>query len=587
MIVQCPSCASRYRVNDANIPPTGGKIRCPSCQHAFVVYPEAAADFEDDADKTSVADRPNLREVLKHMQGQGGNDEVARTEVMSGSELPDYGSMFGSDAGGDEDGEDRTVEMANPLNVINDLFRQDKSAPVEDDINTAEINADLIQKSIAKVRAQSGSIVGEKPPEKPPVPSPTTVPQPPPPKYGPPAGPPALPPRAAGGPPALPGQSGQFGARPGDLSDSSSGRSTPFQESKSSPDAFSNPPNLRGESTSSPSSPAVPSFGGEPLGSFGAPAAPAAPAAQAEPTADPEHQGPWKLQTNFGLTYEFPDTKGLKSWLSNRDELDGYTLSADGENFFPLEAFPQLRAAPASARRSGNFSSHPPGLGGLESPLGNPVQSPSGGFSPSSSGLNLSPFQTASGQPQYPERAPLPAPSAVATGPKINTENYRPPSREAKWNGVMWGVAAMLFVVAGAMLVQVLGWYDLKELILGTEAPAPIVQKHNDVPPPDDEVVVDTAEVEAERLRRQREQVDRILEDAEMDMSSNRLTSALERLNTARTLEPGRVRIYEMLAEINEKLGQTEEAETLRETAQELREQRDAPPPPDEQEDEG
>lgn len=65
MIVTCPSCSSKYRINDEKIPGKGARISCPSCAHKFVVFRDAApaapavapsrgrnfaADDEDDAD---------------------------------------------------------------------------------------------------------------------------------------------------------------------------------------------------------------------------------------------------------------------------------------------------------------------------------------------------------------------------------------------------------------------------------------------------------------------------------------------------------------------------------------------------------
>jgi hypothetical protein len=290
------------------------------------------------------------------------------------------------------------------------------------------------------------------------------------------------------------------------------------------------------------------------------------------PEVNPNHAGPWKLQTNFGLTYEFPDTKGLKSWLSNRDELDGFTLSADGENFLPLDSFPQLKASPASLRRSGQFAAQ----SGLHAnPLAaGPAQPAPAQTGPSASGLIESPFSTASGQAAFQERAPLPPPPAAATGPKIDTSTYRPPSRDDKWNVVIWALAGILLVVAAALVAEVTGVYPVKELLFGAEKSAPMVAPQQPIATSgqqeaDDEEV----ETEAQRRARLREQVDRILDDAEVDMASNRITSAIERLNTARTLEPQRVRVYERLAEAHEKLGQNEQAEAMRETAQELRDQ--------------
>jgi len=43
MNITCPSCASRYAVDDSRVPDNGVTIRCPSCQHKFVVKPDRDA----------------------------------------------------------------------------------------------------------------------------------------------------------------------------------------------------------------------------------------------------------------------------------------------------------------------------------------------------------------------------------------------------------------------------------------------------------------------------------------------------------------------------------------------------------------
>lgn len=39
MIVTCPSCAARYKLNDNKVTGRGAKITCPKCRYVFVVYP--------------------------------------------------------------------------------------------------------------------------------------------------------------------------------------------------------------------------------------------------------------------------------------------------------------------------------------------------------------------------------------------------------------------------------------------------------------------------------------------------------------------------------------------------------------------
>lgn len=123
MIVQCPHCSARYRVNEANIPASGGRIKCPSCQSSFVVYPEApepesaapAGGFDED--KTSVASMPDLQMLRNAAQAaakaQEEEEPSGATEVMGGDALPNFASLFGQKQNpGNNDG---TVEIQNPL----------------------------------------------------------------------------------------------------------------------------------------------------------------------------------------------------------------------------------------------------------------------------------------------------------------------------------------------------------------------------------------------------------------------------------------------------------------------------------------
>jgi predicted Zn finger-like uncharacterized protein len=42
MVVSCERCGSQYRVREDKLPPSGGRIKCPSCNHIFIVRPSAA-----------------------------------------------------------------------------------------------------------------------------------------------------------------------------------------------------------------------------------------------------------------------------------------------------------------------------------------------------------------------------------------------------------------------------------------------------------------------------------------------------------------------------------------------------------------
>lgn len=561
MIVQCPSCASRYRVNAANIPATGGKIRCPSCSHAFAVYPESAPEpeaFLDAENKTSIAERPNLQELLSQMrQGSAGaaggldvDDETddAQTEVMEGGNLPDFAALFGGNA----PETDSTVEMANPLLQAQRSVVDPASPAFQDDINTQELNADIVAASLGQVRAQAQS----KPPiqefpgmrpsgQAPPLPlvgqPPTSGQQrrlsapngPTPPPSMPPSAPPPTPMPGSPGlgvpssPPPQPGIS-------------------PPGAPQSSPMDFGSTPSLSGDASAT----------------------------------DATHEGPWKLQTNFGLTYEFADNKSLRNWLESRDDLDGFKLSADGTNFLPLSEFPQFQKPQP---RSATMANRSISSSGAMAPLPGAEQDAAFGSGPrrttSGVGLGSAPvpgISDGTGPPRSPFTTAQPA--VAGPGPvreKINPDEiYRPPSRDGGvLNKVLWITFGLLVIAAlavGVFLLDGMGVIDIFE----KEPPPtqPSQQITSPAPPPVLEEDLDETDGEALR-QRQEQQLQRMLEDAQEDLDSNRLTSAQDRLDNALLLEPERPEIYEMKAEIHEKLGESDLAREMREKAEQLRDE--------------
>ncbi len=50
MIVTCERCEQRYRIRAEKLPPQGGKIRCPTCRHVFVVRPGGETSDWNDGD---------------------------------------------------------------------------------------------------------------------------------------------------------------------------------------------------------------------------------------------------------------------------------------------------------------------------------------------------------------------------------------------------------------------------------------------------------------------------------------------------------------------------------------------------------
>lgn len=69
MIVSCPSCRARYKVDEAKIKGRGAKITCPRCRHVFVVYkdqdqqaPAPAPDHVDTVEEQAI-ERRDFRDV--------------------------------------------------------------------------------------------------------------------------------------------------------------------------------------------------------------------------------------------------------------------------------------------------------------------------------------------------------------------------------------------------------------------------------------------------------------------------------------------------------------------------------------------
>ncbi len=559
MIVQCPSCASKYRVNDANVPSSGGKITCPSCQHKFIVYPEekqpdqggGSSDLED---KTSVAFRPDLQKMVSKMReqgagaaGGGGQEEPpsGATEVMSGDSIPDF---LANQGGAPPD--DGTVEMRNPF-----------GEPDEDVAATEVVSGDMLDNLGFESPGQ-----GQSPPQarqqQQPQQSQAQQPQ----AQQPQAQQPASPPK--------PQQSAQI--------------PSPASPQQASPNPPSQPQAQQAQQAQQPAAGAEADFD-----DIDGPSGP-----------DADHDGPWKLKTNFGLTYEFPDTKSLKSWMSSREDLQGYSLSGDGESFHGLDEWPQIndgasganspRQMPSSQPNNPSSPQQPPsgsgggmsggnmgGMGAGNMGAGNMGGGNAGGMGAGSMGAgnmgggNMGGMGAGGAGGAGGSANPQPASPAASNSPgkKIEPKEYRPPSRDSKYHWVLWVVALLLTAVAAAIAVQTFGIYDLKSELLGA-APEEASQQQAaaEAPPADDqEAAADEPADDDAPDPRVAQKVDRLVKDAGRAVENNRLQTASEKLQNAKLLDPERVEVYEMLAQVYTKMGQDEDAEKAEAKATELK----------------
>jgi hypothetical protein len=606
-------------VNDANVPQSGGRITCPSCSHKFVVYPDQDESPQQggqapapDPDKTSVVERPNLGDLAGAMQGGGAppeqQDDAPATEVMSGDALS---GMFGGQDPAENDG---TVEMQNPYS---DAGGQGGPPEEEFDVAATEVvSGDAVGGMFDSIQKNSGTKKGggqqqgrqsqQQPPAQPEqVDSEATVE----------SSPPDLnswtpdsqqqdqgsnPPHQGGGGRRSTGQAEQ--QRPGTppVQGQSKQPSTPSgQQHGGRADqrpagGGGQPPSSQGLGASpaaGTSNEGIQEFSADPEPPEESPAQPAQPAQDAAsaggagdgPSAD--YDGPWKLKTNFGLTYEFPDTSGLKNWLSNREELDGYQLAGEDGDFRPLNDWPQIGGDAPGPSVSQQMPSFDKGAGGGP-PASQPgsqsaASSPGGISSGPGSGPNQPPSQPASAATQPPSEGAPDQKDSIPPGKKINPQEFRPPSQEAKWNKVLWVVFLVLAVVATGIGLQTFEIYDVKGLILGESSNNQTAQTPPTKPGPKDKASAadegdeksEKAAAAKEREERLNKQIEQLLGDAKRARENNRLQTALDKLERAKKLDPERPEVFEMKATVFEEMGQADEAKSAKEKAKQLREQ--------------
>lgn len=597
MIVQCPQCSSKYRVKDEKIPEGGGRITCPSCEHRFVVQRD---------DSGSDSGRGGLDRVADEMDGTDSEPSVPEgdpTQIMTDDNAPSF-----LEERDEEDVEDDgTVEMRNPFHELHGDEESDAADAEQegDDDPTAVMDRDKIGDQLEEELGSDDLLGGGGSDTAGPTKETSTD------------GLGISTDEPSSGPPQdrgveSPGDTGD-GAVPGAGSGSSRGAAGPEASSQSG--------------TRQPG-----------RGAGGAPE---------------DHDGPWKLQGEHGLTYEFPDTTALRDWLADREELDELELSPDGSTFYPLSEFPQVadlaggsgRSAahqpasgggsaassaesgsqppvPSGNQPDGRGSSSQPGPGAEAPGGGGPPASPPGSESggPPSGARSRAPESPgdSAGGPEAPsggDRRDAPGPGSQApgggsggpgaaqpsSGPKQPQSPGLPekreealgsgrasdpargtPGRSRTWTWMLYGVLALLLVVAAGVFLEVSGIYPVAAHIpgvpsivdrgdgdsepavaqgAGSGAGAPDASTGDAGPSPD---APDAGSGE-------QGEVDRLLAAAKDSIDQDQLQTAIEKLSAAKLLEPDRVETYELLAKVHEKLGDSEAAAENRERAEALR----------------
>lgn len=566
MIVQCPACNSRYRIRDANIPPSGGKIRCPSCAHSFVVYPEPPEE-DDDSDRTSITNPNALSSLVSKMstpaKPAGPATDDNHTATLDKDEMNRIRAFqaMAADLG---DADDGTLEIKNPMEIWRKAQAALEAAGEESEVDeydaapTEIVSAANLPNLPFPGMKQKLPIPGL-PAQAPPLPKPSASPPIP---SLPPLRPPVQEPVRAAAPsfqtnapsfddPFAPQPSANFApapappptpspAMPQQYGDSTEQLSNPFTgvDTKSSPDASA---------------------------SIMAAIEEVSLAYDEKPRVEPDgaHQGPWKLKTDFGLTYEFPDVKSLRNWLSSRDEIDGFKLSADGFNFFAVTDFPQFSRRPNISQMG---LQQPNELGAMPSdgyaPAALPnFNQPSFTPPPSSSSSQSGSFSGAVVPGQYASYHGGPLPP-VQMGPPVQT-SYRPPSSGAGQHKLLWAIFALLLVICVLVGLQTFGFVDLLTLAGFGKKPVVVIDvapKIELVQPLNSPTIEDVnADIEG------------LLKEVRRDLKNKKIQTALDRLNTVETLAPKRAEVFELRAQAFDALGDTDKAENAREKAEELK----------------
>jgi predicted Zn finger-like uncharacterized protein len=83
MVITCPSCSARYRLNPEKVKGRGAKITCPKCSHIFVVFADGASSPGAEIPKAAAAAAPSPKAAPPPTPaGAGASGRVTAGEVL-------------------------------------------------------------------------------------------------------------------------------------------------------------------------------------------------------------------------------------------------------------------------------------------------------------------------------------------------------------------------------------------------------------------------------------------------------------------------------------------------------------------------
>jgi predicted Zn finger-like uncharacterized protein len=96
MIIQCPKCKGKYKINNNDIPPGGGAVKCPSCNNIFTVYKEPLnielipyiEGTEEEPSTSVIAEKSNSvsQDFEKILETSSNNESLEVAEPLSAAQ---------------------------------------------------------------------------------------------------------------------------------------------------------------------------------------------------------------------------------------------------------------------------------------------------------------------------------------------------------------------------------------------------------------------------------------------------------------------------------------------------------------------
>jgi predicted Zn finger-like uncharacterized protein len=126
VIVECESCRTRFRLDDAKVPATGAKVRCSRCKTAFIVHRKAAS--RDEAIEEVVAEAtspgaPRSPDVTQDLF------DVSSSGAGTGTAPP----SLGADDEKWEFDEDAGPGRPQPLSIGSDTSPEERAPALDDE----------------------------------------------------------------------------------------------------------------------------------------------------------------------------------------------------------------------------------------------------------------------------------------------------------------------------------------------------------------------------------------------------------------------------------------------------------------------